>query len=112
MCRARRKLSVRMQSVPAPPGVVMVSPPEVPCNAQQGKVKAAPNAMGRKTSQRGQEQYRDRSPKAPARLARTVEGLSTCRVLCARLRYQSGGGLRASGRGKAKAVLWEDGHPR
>ena len=56
-----------MQSVPAPPGVVMVSPPEVPCNAQQGKVKAAPNAMGRKTKQRGQEQYKGRSLKAPSR---------------------------------------------
>ena len=27
--------------VPAPPGVVMVAPPEVPRNAQQGKVQAA-----------------------------------------------------------------------
>jgi hypothetical protein len=40
----------------------MVAPPEVPRNAQQGKVKAAPNAMGRKTSQRGQGKYKGRSP--------------------------------------------------
>src|SRR5215216_6896610 len=52
--------------VPAPPGVVMVAPSKDPRNAQQGKVKAAPNAMGRKTSQRGQEQYRGRSPNAPS----------------------------------------------
>ena len=32
-------LSVR--DVPAPPGANMVAPPEVPRNAQQGKVKAA-----------------------------------------------------------------------
>jgi hypothetical protein len=31
--------------VPVPPGVVMVAPPEIPRNAQQGKVKAAPGAM-------------------------------------------------------------------
>jgi hypothetical protein len=42
----------------------MVAPPKIPRNAQQGKVKAAPNAMGRKTKQRGQEQYRGRSPLA------------------------------------------------
>src|SRR5215204_7266580 len=50
---------------PTRASMVMVAPPEIPRNAQQGKVKAAPNAMGRKTSQRGQEQYRGRSPKAP-----------------------------------------------
>jgi hypothetical protein len=38
-----------------------------PAHAQQGKVKAAPNAMGRKAKQRGQEQYRGRSLKAPSR---------------------------------------------
>jgi hypothetical protein len=42
----------------------MVAPPQIPRNAQQGKVKAAPNAMGTKTKQRGQEQYRGRSPLA------------------------------------------------
>jgi hypothetical protein len=31
--------------VPAPPGTVMVASPQVPRNTQQGKVKAAPNAM-------------------------------------------------------------------
>jgi hypothetical protein len=30
-------------------------------------VKGAPNAMGRKTKQRGQEQYKGRSLKAPSR---------------------------------------------
>jgi hypothetical protein len=59
--RARSKLEC-LVGVPAPPGVVMVAPPEVPRNAQQGKVKAAPNAMGRKTSQRGQGKYKGRSP--------------------------------------------------
>src|SRR5215212_8861185 len=44
---ARRKLSVRMQSVPAPPGVVMVSPPEAPRNAQSGKAKAALQEVGK-----------------------------------------------------------------
>src|SRR5215208_7815601 len=53
---------------PTRASMVMVAPPEIPRNAQQGKVKAAPNAMGRKTSQRGQEQYRGRSPNAPSEI--------------------------------------------
>ena len=52
--------------VPAPPGVVMVAPSKDPRNAQQGKVKAAPDTMGR--NQRGQEQYRGRSPNAPSEI--------------------------------------------
>jgi hypothetical protein len=40
----------------------MVAPSEVPRNAQPGKVKAAQSAMG---NQRGQGQYKGRSPKAP-----------------------------------------------
>src|SRR5215216_2638207 len=34
-----------VRSVPAPPGVVMVAPPEIPRNAQPGKARAAPKAM-------------------------------------------------------------------
>ena len=36
-----KEVVVAKQEMPAPPGLVMVSPPEVPRNAQQGKVKAA-----------------------------------------------------------------------
>src|SRR5918992_2594429 len=49
--------------MPGPPGIVMVASPEISRNAQPGKVKAAQSAMG---NQRGQGQYKGRSPKAPA----------------------------------------------
>ena len=47
-----------------PTGVHMVASPEISRNAQPGKVKAAPNAMG-KAKKRGQGQYKGRSPADP-----------------------------------------------
>jgi hypothetical protein len=43
--------------------MVMVAPPEILRNAQEGKVKAAPKARNRiHRKQRGQGQYKGRSP--------------------------------------------------
>jgi hypothetical protein len=49
-------------SVPAPPGIVMVAPLEIPRNAQPGNVRAALNSQGQRTKKRGQGQYKGRSP--------------------------------------------------
>jgi hypothetical protein len=50
--------------VPAPPGGVMVAPPQISRKTQPGKVKAAPSTMGRKRRGQG-EHYRGRSPTGP-----------------------------------------------
>ena len=57
--RARRKLHLYRGVVPAPPGIVMVAPPEVPRNASrvpgEGRAREGP-------TKRGQGQYKGRSP--------------------------------------------------
>ncbi len=40
------KVQRLIRSVPAPPGALMVAPPEVPRNAEGRKAKAAPRRMG------------------------------------------------------------------
>jgi hypothetical protein len=60
---AEHSVSVRVvQSVPAAPGVVMVSPPEVPRNAEGAQSEDRARHDGE--NQRGQEQYKGRSPLA------------------------------------------------
>src|SRR5215218_7492008 len=57
--RARGVVSVR-SVVPAPPGIVMVSPPEVPRNAESAQCEGRARHVGE--NRRGQGQYRGRSP--------------------------------------------------
>jgi hypothetical protein len=69
VCRARGRIcctdTVTLSAVPAPPGVVMVAPPEVPRNASRAQSKGR---VGEDESvQRGQGQYKGRSPKARPR---------------------------------------------
>jgi hypothetical protein len=48
--------------VPAPPGVVMVSPPTTQVNASRAQSEGR---AGKARKKRGQGQYKGRSPKAP-----------------------------------------------
>src|SRR5829696_4819026 len=58
MRRARRKLGLCIGEVPAPPGVVILAPPEVPRNAERAQSKAARMRMGKERKQRGQGHYK------------------------------------------------------
>ena len=61
-----------------------------PAQRTNGQSEGRAKRDGEKNeSARPRRQYRGRSPKAPARLARTVEELSTCRVLCAPARVRA-----------------------
>jgi hypothetical protein len=59
---------VRVQSVPAPPGVVILAPPTMQRNAQRNASGAQSEGRAKESpKKRGQGQYKGRSLKAPAR---------------------------------------------
>ena len=65
--------------MPAPPGIVMVAPPEVLRNAQRAQCEGP--RQGGVSTKRGQGQYKGRSPKAPTPVVSIlVNPASACEV--------------------------------
>jgi hypothetical protein len=91
----RRSCNALGKGVPAPPGVVMLAPPEVPRNAESAQSEGRAEVMGKSAAEdsikAGARKPRPNWPRPPAR------GWPYRRVLRARRRDRSGRGLRASG---------------